>query len=93
MSGRLADSLARAMETEAAEAVRRSKILAQINGFPFEVEPETALSQLFLGSLQGLPEPSRAQTLPSWQTVERLRPDAIINLREVTESASYSPVG
>ena len=93
VSGRLADSLARAMETEAAEAVRRSKILAQINGFPFEVEPETALSKLFLRSLQGLPEPSRAHALPSWQTVERLRPDAIIKLREVTESASYSPVG
>ncbi len=90
---RMCAEIAGAMETEAAEAVRRSKILAQINGFPFEVEPETALSKLFLGSLQGLPESARAQTLPSWQTVERLRPEAIIKLREVTESPSYSPVG
>ena len=93
VDGRFADSLSHAMQTEAAEAVRRSKILAQINGFPFEVEPETALSQLFLSSMRALPEPSRAKALPSWQTVERLRPGAITRLRELIESASYSPVG
>ena len=86
VDGRFSDSLTRAMQTEAAEAVRRSKILAQINGFPFEVAPETALSELFLGSLRGLPEPSLARALPSWQTVERVRPHALTRLRELIES-------
>ena len=86
LDGRLADSLVRAMHTETAEAVRRSKILAQINGFPFEVDPETALSQSFLDSLRGLPDSSRAHALPSWQTVERLRPDSVERLRELIES-------
>jgi hypothetical protein len=71
------------METEFAEAVRRSEILAQINGFPFDLDPETALSELFRTSvppiLSEIQKPSAcpARTLPSWQTVERLRPDAL----------------
>ena len=82
-------SLARAMQTESAEAVRRSKILAQINGFPFELEPETALAQSFLGVLQGFPNPPQAgaQALPSWQTVERLRPDSLPRLGELIPAA------
>ncbi len=83
LDARFSDSLSRSMKTEFAEAVRRSEILAQINGFPFDLDPETALSELFRTSvppiLSDIQKPSAcpARTLPSWQTVERLRPDAL----------------
>jgi glucosyl-3-phosphoglycerate synthase len=83
LDARFANSLSRAMQTEFAEAVRRSEILAQINGFAFDLGPETALSELFRGSVPPIlsdfqkPAAYPARTLPSWQTVERLRPDAL----------------
>jgi glucosyl-3-phosphoglycerate synthase len=86
LDARFVDSLSRSMETEFAEAVRRSEILAQINGFAFELAPETALSEMFRASvppiLSGIQKPAAAsaRTLPSWQSVERLRPDALRKL-------------
>lgn len=86
LDAKFANSLSRAVQTEFAEAVRRSQILAQINGFAFDLAPETALSELFRSSVQPLfcdlqkPATSPARTLPSWHTVERLRPEALQRL-------------
>ena len=81
-----AQSLSRAMQTECAESLRRSEILAQINGLAFDLERESVLSELFSKSLPPIlsdfqkPAARPAKPLPSWHTVERLRPDALNGL-------------
>ncbi len=79
-------SVARALQRECTEAVRRSSALARINGIPNSSGSEELVAASFSNCLpSSLPPPE--PLLPPWESVRRVAPDTLQRLLDLPEAA------
>ncbi len=69
-------ALTSAFRKECALALRRSAALAQINGLPFDLAAEQGIVEVFTEQLDS-PAVHPPLALPSWQRIQRERPDVL----------------